>query len=129
VQLIAAELLTKGKENLERHKQKWSNLKNQTDKWLDEKNLEYFSSKVGLTYWVKLPIEDTYTWINEQAIPLYDLAPVPGTFFLFKRGYELTRSNMIRLGLGGINPEGSSLREAFQALEKGLGAYRSAGRK
>lgn len=122
VQLIAAELLTIGEENLERHKQKWSNLKNETNKWLDEENLEYYPSKVGLTYWVKLPMEDTYKWINEQTIPDYELAPVPGTFFLFKRGYELTRSNMIRLGLGGINPDGSSLREAFQVLEEALNA-------
>ena len=129
VQLVATELLTKGKQNLERHKQKWNNLKNQTDKWLDEKNLEYFPSKVGLTYWVKLPIKDTHEWINEQAIPRYDLAPVPGTFFLFKSGSELKRSNMIRLGLGSISPEGSNLEEAFQALEKALAAYKSTGRE
>jgi aspartate/methionine/tyrosine aminotransferase len=129
VQLIAAELLTKGKENLEKHKQKWNDLKNQTDKWLDGKNLEYFPSKVGLTYWVKLPIKDTYTWINEQAIPHHSLAPVPGTFFLFKSDYELTRSNMIRLGLGSISPERSNLQEAFQTLEKGLVSYKCARRK
>lgn len=121
VQLVAAELLTKGKENLERHKQKWSSLKNQTDKWLNEKSLEYFPSKVGLTYWVRLPIEDTYTWINDQAIPHQSLAAVPGTFFLFKDSYKLAKSNMIRLGLGSIDPEGSSLQEAHQALEEALG--------
>ena len=129
VQLVAAELLTKGKENLERHKQKWSNLKSVTDKWLNEKNLEHYPSKVGLTYWVRLPIKNTYKWTNEQAIPHYSLAPVPGTFFLFKSGSELTKSNMIRIGLGNINPEQSNLQQAFQALEKALNAYKSGSRK
>jgi aspartate/methionine/tyrosine aminotransferase len=129
VQLVAAELVTKGKENLERHKQKWNNLRNETDKWLNEKNLEYYPSKVGLTYWVRLPIKDTYKWINEQAIPHYSLAPVPGAFFLFKSGSELTKSNMIRLGLGNISPEQSNLEQAFQALEKALNAYKSRSRK
>jgi len=126
VQLVAAELLTKGKENLERHKQKWSNLRNETEKWLSQRKLEYYPSKVGLTYWMRLPIKDTYKWINEQTIPHYSLAAVPGTFFLFKRGSKLVRSNMVRLGLGNINPERSNLGQAFQALEKALTTYKPA---
>ena len=42
VQLIAAELLTKGREDLERHKQKWTSLKKETEGWLNEKGFEYF---------------------------------------------------------------------------------------
>ncbi len=121
VQLTAIELLTRGRENLERHKHRWSNLKDQTDKWLNEKSLEYFPSKVGLTYWVRLPIEDTYTWTNDQAIPHHNLAAVPGTFFLFKNSYRLVKSNMLRLGLGSIDPEKSNLQEAYQTLEEALG--------
>jgi aspartate/methionine/tyrosine aminotransferase len=123
VQLIAIELLTKGKENLERHKQKWTSLKNETEKWLSEKGFEYFPNRVGVTYWVKLPIKDTYRWIDEHAIPKYSLAAVPGTFFIFKSGYKLRKSNMIRLGLGNINADMSNLADAFEVLEKALNTY------
>jgi aspartate/methionine/tyrosine aminotransferase len=123
VQLIATELLTRRKENLERHKQKWTVLKSETENWLSEKGFWYFPNRVGVTYWVKLPIRDTYRWVNERAIPKYDLAPVPGTFFLFRSGYRLTKSSMIRLGLGNINPKESNLAEAFDVLEKALNTY------
>jgi len=125
VQIIAVELLTKGRKNLERHKQKWTSLKNETEKWLNEKGLEYFPNKAGVTYWVKLSIKDTYKWINEHTIPKYSLAPVPGAFFLFKSGYKLMQSNRIRLSLGNINPDNPNLPEAFEVLEKALNTYRS----
>jgi hypothetical protein len=67
---------------------------------------------------VKLPIEDTYRWIDEHAIPKYSLAPVPGAFFLFKNGYKLAKSSMIRLGLGAVNPDGHDLSEALEVLEE-----------
>jgi aspartate/methionine/tyrosine aminotransferase len=123
VQLIAIELLTKRKEDLERHKQKWIALKSETENWLSEKGFWYFPNRVGVTYWVKLPIRDTYRWVNEHAIPKYGLAPVPGTFFLFRSGYRLMKSSMIRLGLGNINAEESNLAEAFDVLEKALNTY------
>jgi aspartate/methionine/tyrosine aminotransferase len=124
VQLIAAELLTRGRETLERHKQKWIGLRKETEEWLGAKGFEYFPNKVGVTYWVKLPIGDTHKWINEHAIPDYSLAPVPGSFFLFKNAYELAQSNMIRMGLGNVNPDSPNLTEAFEALDKAVSAYK-----
>lgn len=120
IQLLGASLLTKGKEKLERHQQRWVRLKKQIEEWMHEKNLEYAPNKVGVTYWVKTPIQDTYKWVNEQTIRLYNLAPVPGTFFMFESGYELAKSKMIRLGLGGLNPEEATLTEAFGVFEKAL---------
>jgi len=120
VQIIAAELLAKCKEELERHKQKWDRLKNEAEEWLSEKDFEYFPNNAGVTYWIKMPIKDTYKWINEKTIPRYELAPVPGTFFLFKNNYKLIKTNMIRLGLGNINPEKPNLTEALGVLEKAI---------
>jgi aspartate/methionine/tyrosine aminotransferase len=122
VQLAAIELLTKGKESLERHKQKWIKLKKETEEWLKRANLEYSPNDISVTYWVRLPTKDTYKWINEHALPRYGLAPVPGAFFLFKSDYELAKSSMIRLGLGSINPDKPNLAEAFETMEKALKA-------
>ncbi|MGD0977855.1 MAG: pyridoxal phosphate-dependent aminotransferase [Candidatus Bathyarchaeia archaeon] len=124
VQLIAADLLSKNREKLEEHKQKWTHLKNQTQAWLTENGLEYFPSKVGVTYWVKMPIKDTHKWTDEHTIPRYSLAAVPGAFFLFKNEYALTRTNMIRLSLGNINPEKQALEEALNTLETALKTHR-----
>jgi len=118
VQLATTELLTKGKESMEKHKEKWVHVKHETEKYLKQKRLEYFPNRVSITYWVKLPIEDTYKWANKHAIPKYSLAPVPGAFFLFKNGYKLAKSNMVRLGLGTVDPDNPNLSEAFQALEE-----------
>jgi hypothetical protein len=87
--------------------------------------LKYFPNRVCVTYWVRLPIKDTYKWVTQQTVPKYSLAAVPGAFFLFKSGYKLVRSNMVRLGLGNINPKGSDLTEALEALEKALKARKS----
>lgn len=122
VQLVAVELLTKGKENLEMHKQKWTRLKKETEDYLSEKGFEYFPNKAGVTYWVKTPIKDTHKWINNYAIPKYGLAPVPGAFFLFKNNYKLVRSDMIRLGLGSMSPDNPNLVEALEVLEKAIGS-------
>jgi aspartate/methionine/tyrosine aminotransferase len=123
VQLIALELLTKDKEILERHKEKWISLKKETEKWLNEKGLEFSPNKISITYWVKTPVKDTYTWINNHAIPRYSLAAVPGTFFLFKNNYKLVKSNMVRLGLGNLNPSKHILQEALENLEKAIKTY------
>mgnify|MGYP001132244090 CR=1 FL=1 len=123
VETITARLLKEGSANLERHKQKWTKLKNETEKWLNEKGFEHFPNSVGVTYWVKLPIKDTYKWINEHAIPHYSIAPVPGAFFLFKSGYKLTKSKMIRIGLGNINPDEPNLIEALNALERAINTH------
>jgi aspartate/methionine/tyrosine aminotransferase len=124
VQLVATELLTKGREYLERHKQKWISLKKETDGWLSERGFEYFPNRSGITYWVKVPIKDTYKWINDYVIPKHGLAAVPGTFFLFKNNCKLMKSNMIRLGIGNINPDKPSLTEALEALEKAVNTYK-----
>ena len=122
VQLIGAELLSKHKDKLEEHKQKWNSLKKQTEAWLTENGLEFFPSKAGVTYWVKTRIKDTYKWTNEEAIPHYSLAAVPGAFFLFKNGYTIKRTNMIRIGLGNINPNTQTLAEALDTLKIALKA-------
>jgi hypothetical protein len=124
VQLIAVELLTKGKEYLERHKQKWTSLKKETEKWLNEKGFQYFPNKVGITYWAKVPIKDTYQWMNNYVIPKHGLAAVPGTFFLFRNNRKLVRSSMTRLGLGNIDPDKPSLTEALTVLEKALDLHK-----
>jgi hypothetical protein len=116
--------LTKGSESLERHKQKWTSLKDETEKWLNEKGFDYFPSKAGITYWVKTPIKDTYNWINQHAIPRYGLAPVPGTFFLFKTDYKLLKTDKIRLGLGGVNPDNPNLSEALDIFGKAVKTYK-----
>ena len=123
VQFMAVELLTKGRKNLESHKRKWMSLKDETEEWLKDKGLEYLPNKLGVTYWVKLPIKDTHRWINEHAIPQHSLAAVPGAFFLFKNGYKLVKSNRIRLGLGNISPDKPNLAEAFEVLEKAMNTY------
>jgi aspartate/methionine/tyrosine aminotransferase len=123
VQLIAAELLSKNKQKLEEHKQKWTHLKNQTQEWLNEKGLDFFPSKVGVTYWVKLPIKDTYKWTNEHTIPGYSLAAVPGTFFLFRSDYSLAKTDMIRLSLGNLNPQKQTLAKALSTLEAALNTH------
>ena len=120
VEMIAVKLLIEGSEALERYKQKWMLLKTEAQKRLDEKGLEYFPNKAGITFWLKLPVKDTYKWVNETAITRYSLASVPGAFFLFKDDYELVESSMVRLGLGSINPEKPNLDEAFEILEKAL---------
>ena len=123
VEIITAKLLKEDSVDLERHKQKWTKFKNETERWLSEKSFEYFPNSVGVTYWVRLPIKDTYKWINEHAIPHYSIAPVPGAFFLFKSGYKLTKSRMIRIGLGNINPDEPNLIEALDALERAINTY------
>ena len=65
----------------------------------------------------RAPIADTQEWIDKETIPKHSLAAVPGAFFLFRNGYALAKSNMIRLGLGAIDPEGSALDESLSALE------------
>ncbi|MEM3823739.1 MAG: pyridoxal phosphate-dependent aminotransferase, partial [Candidatus Bathyarchaeia archaeon] len=124
VYFVALEILTKDSKILEKHKQKWISLKKETEEWLNSKDFEFFPNKISITYWVKTPIKDTYQWANNYAIPRYSLAPVPGTFFLFKNNYEMVRSNMIRLGLGNINPYNHNLQEALENLEKAIKTYR-----
>jgi aspartate/methionine/tyrosine aminotransferase len=121
-QVVAAEVLSKGKEELEKHRQKWTLFKRETEEWLNEKNVEFSPSKVSITYWAKLPVADTYKWVNQQTIPNHSLALVPGAFFLFDSGCKLAKTSMVRLGLGNINPRNPNLAEGLKALEKAMKA-------
>jgi hypothetical protein len=125
VQIVAAKLLAEAKEKLEKHKKKWIRLRTETEKRLTEMNLPFFPNKFGVTYWVRLPIKDSYEWINEFTIPKYSLAAVPGTFFLFRNNYSLTMSSMMRLGIGVMNPETPMLEEALTALETALKEHKT----
>jgi len=123
VQLIAAELLSKGMDCLEKHKEKWTHMKKEAERWLKRLKLEYYPNTVSVTYWVELPMKDTFRWINDYAIPDYGLAAVPGTFFMFKDDYEIAKSNMIRLGLGNVNPDERDHSTAFETLEKAINTW------
>jgi aspartate/methionine/tyrosine aminotransferase len=125
VQLAAAELLTKGMDRMETHKKKWVQLKEETEEWLKRLELEYYPNRVSVTYWVELPMKDTYRWVNDFALPNYGFAPVPGAFFMFKGGTELAKSEMIRLGLGNVNPDRPNLSGAFETLEKAIKTWSS----
>jgi len=125
VMLTATKLLSKGMENLEKHKQKWKSLRAETEDWLGNEGFEYFPNKAGVTYWAKMPIKNTHKWINDHAIPRYGLALVPGAFFLFRNGYKLVKTSMVRLGLGAVNPDNPNLTEALDALEKAVTTYKA----
>jgi len=119
VQAVAARILANDRDRLEAHTERWSGLKRRMESWLDETNLQYTPNRVGVTYWVKTPIEDTYNWTNETTIKKYRLAAVPGAFFLFKGDNRIVKSSMLRLGLGAINPE-AQFEDALETLEKTL---------
>ncbi len=123
VQLIALKLFIQGYKELEEHKKKWLSLRSITEEQLEQRSLRYFPNKIGISYWVRLPVDDTYKWVNEHAVPNYDLAVVPGTFFLFRDGYKLARSSRVRLSLGAIEPEQPKLIAAFETLERALETY------
>ncbi len=119
VEMLAAKLLAEDGDVLEMHSHKWVRLKVEAQKLLDEKGFEYSPNSVGITFWLKLSVKDTYKWVNETAIPRHSLALVPGAFFFFKDD-EFVESSMVRLGLGNINPDEPTLDEAFEVLEKAL---------
>lgn len=119
VQMVASELL-KNFDKLESHASKWREIKVETEKWLNESNLHYFPNESGVTYWIETTIDDTYRWVNDIAIPTCSLAVVPGAHFLFRNDYEIVKSNMMRLGLGGLTPTEKSLKEALFNLEEAL---------
>ena len=121
VQLFTTQLLSKYYSELEKHKNKWNDLRKETEKWLEEKDLEYFPNRIGVTYWIKTNLKDTYRWTNNHTIPLYSLSVVPGAFFLIKNKKDIPISNMIRLGLGNIMPDNKRFFfESLEILEKSL---------
>jgi aspartate/methionine/tyrosine aminotransferase len=125
VQIVAAKLLDEAKEKLQKHKEKWIRLRTEAEKRLTEMKLQFFPNNLGVTYWVKLPIKDSYKWINEYTIPRYSLAAVPGAFFLFRNNYRLTMSSMMRLGIGVMDPERQMLEDALSVLETALKEHKT----
>ena len=105
---------------MERHKEKYLKLKKDAEKLLNEKGFEYFTGDSCITFWVKLPVKDTYKWISQNAIRRHSWAAVPGAFFLFENDYKLMESNRIRLGVGSLDPDEPKLHEAFEVLEKAV---------
>jgi aspartate/methionine/tyrosine aminotransferase len=117
VQILASELLGNNMNALESHKNKWIVLRKETERFLSELGFEYFPNKCGVTFWVRLPKSDTYRWM-EKAIQKHGFAAVPGAFFMFKDGEKVVKSDMIRLGLGNVDPDDARLNEAFSVMEE-----------
>jgi aspartate/methionine/tyrosine aminotransferase len=120
VEAVAAKLLSTGYDMIERHKERYLKLKKKAEKLLNEKGFEHFTGDSCLTFWVKLPVKDTYKWINQHAIQRYSWAAVPGTFFLFENDHDLVESSRVRLGVGGLDPSEPKLIEAFEVFEKAV---------
>jgi aspartate/methionine/tyrosine aminotransferase len=128
VELALIDLLTKGEQALEEHKQKWLELRTKTEEWLKESDpLSYTPNTCGVVFWVETKLKDTYKWVNQLCIPKFSLAAVPGAFFLFKK-HEINKLNKLRLGVGAIDPEiPDALDNALRSLEKALHEGRKRG--
>jgi len=120
VEMTVVKLLTTSYTAMESHKEKYLKLKKSAEKLLTEKGFEYFTGGSCLTFWVKLPVKDTYKWISKHAIRRYSWAAVPGAFFLFEDDYKINESSMIRLGVGSLNPNEPELSGAFEVLGKAV---------
>jgi aspartate/methionine/tyrosine aminotransferase len=120
VEIVVAKLLSTSSDEIESHKEKYLKLKKSAEELLSEKGFEYFTGNSCLTFWVRLPVKDTYKWINQHVIPRYSWAAVPGTFFLFENDHDLVESSMVRLGVGGLDPDEPRLAEAFDVFEKAV---------
>jgi aspartate/methionine/tyrosine aminotransferase len=128
VELALIDLLTKGRNAMERHKKKWVALRNKAEEWLKQTdNVSYTPNNCGIVFWLETQIRDPYKWVNQYTIPKFSLAVVPGAFFLFKK-YEINQSNQVRLGIGNISPEKpDDLDNALQSLEEALRKGRKLG--
>jgi hypothetical protein len=118
VEATLTNLLTKGKEAIEKHKEKWTEIRRKTEKWLKTVDgITFVPNKCGVTFWLEIEkVRDTYRWTNEYTIPKIGLSAVPGAFFLYKDGYAIVRSNQARLGVGNVRI--GELNEALSAFEK-----------
>ena len=122
VEIVVAKLLSTSSDEIESHKEKYLKLRRSAEKLLDEKGFQYVTGDSCLTFWVKLPVKDTYKWISQHAIQRYSWAAVPGAFFLFGNDYNLVESNRTRLGVGSLDFDEPRLVEAFDVFEKALRA-------
>lgn len=120
VEAALTDLLTKGKDAMERHKEKWTEIRRRTEKWLKTiDGISFVSNKCGVTFWLEIErIRDTYRWTNEYTIPKMSLSTVPGAFFLYEDGYRIVKSNRLRLGVGNVNA--SNLDEALSIFENAV---------
>lgn len=120
VELALIDLLTNGREVMERHKQKWLGIREKTEKWLkDAEGITYTPNECGVVFWLQLQkIRDTHRWTNSYTIPKMEMATVPGAFFLYKNDYEIVKSNAVRLGVGNIRA--GELNEALSVLEEAI---------
>ena len=128
VELALIDLLTKGKQAMEEHKEKWLKLRKNTEEWLKETDsLSYTPNCCGVVYWTETKLKDTYKWVNKFCIPKFRLAGVPGAFFLFKK-HEVNKTNKLRLGVGAVDPgKPEALENALQSLEEALHQGRERG--
>ena len=118
VEAALTDLLTKGKDAMEKHKEKWLEIRRKTEKWLKTVNgISFVPNRCGVTFWLEIEkVRDTYRWTNEYTIPKIGLSTVPGAFFLYEDGYTIVRSNQTRLGVGNIKID--KLDEALSVFEK-----------
>ena len=121
VEATLTDLLTKGKNAMEKHKEKWNETRRKTEKWLETINgISFVPNKCGVTFWLEIEkVKDTYQWTNEYTIPKIGLSTVPSAFFLYEDGYMVVKSNQARLGVGNIRSD--KLDEALSAFEKAVG--------
>jgi len=120
VELALIDLLTEGREAMERHKQRWRETRERTVKWLRHaEDITYTPNKIGVVFWLELrKIRDTYRWTNGFTIPRMELATVPGAFFLYKSDYKIVKSGAVRLGVGKLKAD--ELDEALSTLERAI---------
>ena len=118
VEVALADLLTKDKDVMEKHKEAWLEIRRKTLKWLETiDGISFVSNKCGVTFWLEIEkVKDTYRWTNEYTIPKVGLSTVPGAFFLYEKDYTIVKSNQARLGVGNIRM--GKIDEALSAFEK-----------
>jgi len=120
VEAALTRLLTKGKDAMEEHKEKWNEILRKTEKRLESVDgISFEPSRCGVTFWLEIKkVKDTYRWTNDYTIPKISLSTVPGAFFLYEDDYAIVKSNQTRLGVGNIKAD--QLEEALSAFEKAV---------
>ena len=120
VEAASIDLMTRGKDAMEGHKEKWVEIRRRTEKWLKNfDGVSFVPNKCGVTFWLEIEkVRDTYRWTNEYTIPKFELSTVPGAFFLYESGYTVVESNQARLGVGNVKID--KLDEALSVFEKAV---------
>jgi aspartate/methionine/tyrosine aminotransferase len=120
VEAALTDLLARGRDAMEKHKERWIEIRRKTEKWLKNVDgISFVPNKCGVTFWLEIEkVRDTYRWTNEYTIPEFDLSTVPGVFFLYESGYKLVESNQARLGVGNVKVD--KLDEALSVFERAV---------